>query len=102
MSTSTLSKTAAIKAARRSVSEPIGRGTSWTVYGPHDYADPAGPYTQRSATSYQKAARIRAAWVASVALELMGAGSEDAHWAAHDAESGSVNTRVEIGLKADR
>jgi hypothetical protein len=69
----TMSKTAALKRARRLV-QIDGRGNSWTIYGPY-YMTPDrldGPTTTRSADSYWSARAKRAVWVAEIAAELMG------------------------------
>ena len=66
-----MSKTAAIKSARPMVGIS-GRHTSWQITGPYDCANPDGPSTTHNADSYTKAAQHRAAWVAEIALNLMG------------------------------
>jgi len=71
-----MSKTAAIKAARPMVGIS-GRHTSWQITGPYDCASPDGPNTTRNADSYTRAAQCRAAWVAEIALNLMGHDMQD-------------------------
>jgi hypothetical protein len=66
-----ISKTQAIKTARRAVSI-CGRGNSWRIYGPYRVNDLTGPSTERSADSYWSALRKRRLWVAEIAAELMG------------------------------
>jgi len=66
-----LSKTAAIKAARSYVGHPVGRATSWSVTGPYACADYSGPSTTINVNSYPKAVGVRTRWVAEVALALM-------------------------------
>lgn len=86
-----MSKTAALKAARNAVGTPCGRGTSWQVYGPY-YSTAAGlrgPSTSVNADSYPKAAAMRAHWVASLALSLMGYDGDDAECAIYD-DTGSA------------
>jgi hypothetical protein len=67
----TMSKTAALKEARRLVSIS-GSGTSWQIYGPYRLTDLDGPSTSVSADSYWNARRRRGAWVADIAATLMG------------------------------
>lgn len=74
----TYSKTAALAKARTAVSAPIGRGTSWTIYGPYRYADISGPSTEGNDSSYPASAARRARWVARIALALMGRLTDDA------------------------
>jgi hypothetical protein len=71
----TMSKTAALKEARRLVSIS-GSGTSWQIYGPYRDTDLSGPSTSSSATDYWKARARRAKWVASIAATLMGLDSD--------------------------
>jgi hypothetical protein len=88
-----LSKTAAIREARTCVSID-GRGTSWNVYGPYRNSDLSGPSTSLSAASYEQARRMRATWVADIALTLMGYSDEESVGEPH-AQSWNGITRVE-------
>ena len=89
-----MSKTAAIKAARPMVGIS-GRYTSWQITGPYDCADVDGPNTSRNADSYQRAAQCRAAWVAKIALNLMGHPMRDADGFPIEVEAGgSINEIV--------
>lgn len=71
---STLSKTAALAAARSAVSSPVGRATDWRVYGPYDADKLTGPSTEHHYSDYWRARAGRAQWVAQIALCLMGKG----------------------------
>jgi len=94
-----MSKTAAIKAARNAVGAPVGRGTSWQVYGPYYSTEDGlrGPSTSANADSYWKARSVRTHWVASLALSLMGWDSESIEWETHDA-TGSIDEIIENAL----
>lgn len=73
MSTTTLSETAAIKAARRAVGSIIRRGQfDYVIYAPYYDADPAGPSTELQANTYPRARQCRTQKVANIALALMG------------------------------
>ena len=66
----TLSKTAALKQARRYVGEIIRQSsTSYVFYGP--YAEPGGPTTEYRANSYWQARSERTKAVVHTAIELM-------------------------------
>lgn len=68
-----LSRTAAIREARRIVSPPARRSaTDFIVYGPRDDGDPHGQRAAIRADGCHKAAAARTRWVARVALALMG------------------------------
>lgn len=94
-----MSKTAAIKAARNAVGSPCGRGTSWQVYGPYYSTEEGlrGPSCSANADSYWKARAVRTRWVASLALQLMGWNSESAEWEIQDA-TGSVDDIISGAL----
>lgn len=98
-----LSKTTAIAKASKSVSIH-GRGTNWTIYGPYRASEPAGPYTQASASGYDEAVRRRAAWAADVALALMGVDYDQSHDALNGYSDfrGSVAHRVDAVLTGAR
>lgn len=85
MNAHTLSKTAAIKTARKAIGHPIGHGTSWSIYGPYTSSPDGlrGPSTEVHADSYWSARAKRAQWVAYLALRLMGWTGEDADFAAY-------------------
>lgn len=73
MSTTTISKTAAIKAARHAVGSIIRRSsTDYVIYAPYYDADPSGPSTELKASTYPQARQRRTQKVADVALALMG------------------------------
>lgn len=73
MSETTLSKTAAIKAARKAVGHINRRsGTDYVFYAPYHDAQPAGPSTELQANTYPQAVQRRTQKVADVALALMG------------------------------
>ena len=89
-----LSKTAAIKEARPMVGI-AGRHTSWHITGPYDCANTDGPNTSRQRDSYDGAARCRAAWVAEIALNLMGLPMRDSDsFRVRIEEGGSINEIV--------
>jgi hypothetical protein len=98
-----LSKTAAIRQSQRTVSIH-GRGTSWTIVGPHRYNDPKGPYTEMTADSYTKARTIATTWRARVALALMGKLTDEADCAvnhiAHQGPTCTIRQCVDAGLSA--
>lgn len=91
---STMSKTAAIAKARTAVGQPIGRGTSWQVYGPYYYDKLSGPTTAVNADSYWKARSARTDWVAEIALVLMGWETNDAQMAVYSARDRGWQTNV--------
>lgn len=104
----TISKTAAIREARRAVGQPIRvSSTSYVVYGPYRRNEPSGPSTEHNYDSYTKAALGRAVWVAEVALALMGRLTDDASYAIDCAEYDpyaphDVASLVAIGLASAR
>lgn len=95
-----MSKTAAIRAARHAVGQPVGRGTSWQVYGPYYSTENglSGPSTSINADSYTSARAKRTQWVCSLALRLMGWNSISAEYAAYS-ESGSVEDIIKRALE---
>lgn len=94
-----MSKTAAIKAARAAVGQPVGWGTSWQIHGPYYSTEDglSGPSTAANAHDYWHAKAVRTRWVASLALSLMGWGAVDAEAATHDAD-GAVEDVVTAAL----
>lgn len=68
---STMSLTKAIRESAGYVSIH-GRGTSWTVIGPHKVLNLGGPTTSWNRDSYPKARRCATQWRAEIALVLMG------------------------------
>lgn len=94
--TKPLSKSAALREATAYVSI-AGSGTSYHIYGPYRAAEPRGPSTEVTATSYVQAVRIRSGWRAEIALAMMGRLDEDAHWALERAKNdpyGDHSTRA--------
>lgn len=90
-----MNKTAAIRAARRAVTQPIGRGTSWMLIGHYRSSDINGPSTQVNADSYYRARAERTQWVAHIALVLMGYNAEDAaYWTQSERET-TINGLVD-------
>lgn len=95
-----MSKTNAIALARSYVSIH-GSGTSWSVFGPYQSSMPDGPSTERCADSFNFARRIASAWIANIALHLMGRASVNAYFAIDDARAdgiADVRVLVDIGL----
>lgn len=77
-----VSKTAAIREARRHVSAPVRQSpTSYVVYAPYRATQPTGARTELVADSRPKIVARRAEAVARVALALMGRLSDDAEYA---------------------
>jgi hypothetical protein len=75
MSNTTLSKTAAIKAARKAVGSIIRRSnTDYVFYAPYYNGDLTGPTTELKASSYPQAVLRRTQKIADIALEQMGHG----------------------------
>ena len=72
-----ISKTAALKTARQAVSRPVGRRTSWQVYGPYRATELDGPTTTGYEYDYFAACARRTRWVAYIALILMGYEGDD-------------------------
>ena len=78
---SKISKTTAHNLARRAVSAPIGRGTSWMVCAPWDASTVAGlrgPRTEIHTDSYSHALTQRTRCIVRIALTLLG--YEDAEY----------------------
>ena len=102
----TVSKSAAIRKARLAVGQPIrASSTCYFVLGPHRVAEPDAPTTQTDYDSLKKARLARAAWVAYVALAIMGRLTEDARYAIDRAEidpyvAHDVEALVDAGLAA--
>lgn len=95
-----MNKSSAIAYARSHVSIH-GSGNSWSVFGPYHSSMPDGPSTERSADNYRTARRIASAWIATIALHLMGRASVDGYFAIDDARTdgiADVRTLVDIGL----
>jgi hypothetical protein len=87
-----IGKTAAINQASKAVSAPIGQDTSWHLYGPYDMSDLDGPSTEITADSYWHARAERTAWVAQIALRILGMSGEDADYAVHTAPDKYLTT----------
>lgn len=97
-----MSKTAAIKAARKAVSAPIRHdSTSYSLIGPWDWSELRGPTTEKTATSYEDALSKRARWVASIALSLMGKMDDEgvAAYAIFDSDEKSVESLITHALQ---
>jgi hypothetical protein len=96
----TMSKTAAIRATKNSISV-WGAGTSWTISGPYDTL--GGPSTERSAPSYASARLKATEWRATLLLDLMGMSTPDVraavYFAAYDQEVRDLSSLIEVGLK---
>jgi hypothetical protein len=92
-----ISKTEAIRLASNAVSRPIGRGTSWVVYGPSDIRNLRGPRSSTCADAFWKARLYRTQWATSLTLELLGWNWSDADRAA-EKHIGSVRERVNAAL----
>ena len=96
----TMSKTAAIRATKNSISI-WGAGSSWTIIGPYD--KPGGPSTERSAPSYASARLKATEWRAALVLDLMGVSTPDVcaavYFAAYDRGVSDLPSVIEVGLK---
>lgn len=96
----TMSKTAAIRATKNSISI-WGAGTSWTISGPYD--KPGGPSTERSAPSYASARLKATEWRAALVLGLMGMRTLDVcaavYFAAYDRGVRDLSSMIEVGRK---
>ncbi len=68
----TMSKTAALKAAQKEVSYPMGSGTSWCIVAPYYNDRPNGPSAEISGNCYSDLLSRRAQEVAEIALCMMG------------------------------
>ena len=81
-----MSKTAALAAAQKEVSYPIGSGTSWCIIAPYCNARPNGPSTEIRGHNYSTMLSRRAQKVAEIALCMMGVECQDVavdyvvHW----------------------
>lgn len=95
----TISKTGAIREARRHVSIQ-GGGTSWQIISPF-YADNlSGPYTTTSATSYCEAQARARSIKARIALTLMGRFDEHADYAIYNHGPATFDELLTVGLQA--
>jgi hypothetical protein len=74
---SKMTKTAALRAAQDFVSKPAGYRGEWRVYATFSMTDLHGPSQEIKRNSYAEVLRIRANYVASVALALMGVAETD-------------------------
>lgn len=72
-----MSKTAALAAAQKEVSYPIGSGTSWCIVAPYRSDKPNGPSTEIRGHCYSDLLSRRAQKVAEVALCMMGVDISD-------------------------
>lgn len=98
-----ISKTAAIRKARRHVSIQ-GSGTSWQIISPFDSKNLTGPSTSTSATSYFEAQARARSIKARIALTLMGRFDENADYAIYNDGYGPMTLPdlVDVGLQASR
>ena len=96
----TMSKTAAIRATKNSISI-WGAGSSWTISGP--YGTLGGPSTERSAPSYASARLKATEWRAALVLDLMGMSTPDVcaavYFAAYDRGVRDLSSMIGVGLK---
>ena len=67
-----MTKTEALRIAKRSVTMPWGHGTSWTFAHPYHLSDPSGPSEETKSTTYSTAMAHRRIIVTRMALALMG------------------------------
>ncbi len=74
----TMSKTAALKAAQKEVSYPMGSGTSWCIVAPYYNDRPNGPSAEISGNCYSDLLSRRAQKVAEIALCMMSIDISDA------------------------
>ncbi len=94
----TMSKTAAIAAARHAVGAPVGQRTSWSVTGPYG-ADLSGPSTTYECDSYARALAARTRWVVRLALDMLGKTSLDDVLVAERC-GGSIEAQINAVLSA--
>lgn len=100
-----LSKSAAIREARKHVTIAKSSPTSYHVFGPYRMADLSGPSTELTVCSRQKAVVEQAAWRAQIALQLMGRLTDAAYWeiercVSHPYEPHDLPGLVQAGLDA--
>lgn len=82
--TPAMSKTRAMREARRCVGGIIRRSrTDYVYFAPYYATKPSGPSTECQADSYPKAVASRSRHVAEIALVLMGYSGQDASEAAY-------------------
>lgn len=104
---STMSLTKAIRESAGYVSIH-GRGTSWTVIGPHKVLNLGGPTTSWNCDSYPKARRCATQWRAEIALVLMGVLNSENNgdvameldYHRHDGFSHTLRDYIDAGLRA--
>lgn len=89
-----MNKASALALAQKHV-HIVGR---WTVIGPYRDSDPTGPYTEISKPTYAAALNLRTAWVASLALRMMGIEDEDVDYLTSTA-FGSASERMTYALR---
>ena len=95
----TISKTAAIREARRHVSIQ-GRGTSWQIISPF-YADNlSGPSSTTRAPSYFETLARARRLKACIALTLMGRFDEHADYAIYNYGPATFDELLTVGLRA--
>lgn len=91
--TKPLSRTAAIREARRHVSLSAFGRRQYVVYYPHDSADLTGPNRASTPRDYYRARRVCTEITARVALDLMGIRDMDTIFEIEEM-TGSVETIV--------
>jgi len=98
----TMSKTEAIRQARKFVSMPQRSRTGFVVYGPYNAFDPKGSSTEFQMDNYAKALSFRTPWIARIALNFMGKLDTESAIAAECCANrgGTVKSCVEAGLAA--
>jgi hypothetical protein len=69
----------------------------FTVIGPHRNSNPSGPYTEVQCATYAAALDLRTAWVANLALAMMGVTHEDVDYHTSNA-FGSASQRMTYAL----
>ena len=67
-----MTKTEALRIAKRSVTMPWGHGKDWTISHPRNLSDPSGPSDKAYSCSYYESMIYRRRIVARMALALMG------------------------------
>jgi hypothetical protein len=90
-----MKQTTAIRIGRAAVSMPGKIPGAFRLTGPYRADRPDGAGTEKTVTSYATARRIRAAWIAEIALIAMGCNPEQAQYEAQDClETGNSVERV--------
>jgi hypothetical protein len=74
----------ALKIARAAVSMPEKIPGAFRLTGPYRADRPDGARTEKTVASYATAQRIRAAWIAEIALVALGCDPEQAQYESQD------------------